>query len=80
MIDAFRLAAFGAAALAMAGAFFGVAMARWLWADDLKHAQEIDQIRSRTEASLQHRIDAQSGTIDTQQKIIDLLRHRLGEQ
>ena len=51
-------AAFCAAALSMVSAMFGVGMARMLWADDLKHAQSIDEIRSRTEASLRRTIDA----------------------
>lgn len=51
-------AAFAAAGLAMLSATFGVAMARLVWAEDLKHAQRIDEIRSRTEISLKNTIES----------------------
>lgn len=44
--------------LAMVGALFGAGMARLLWADDLKQAQRIDEIRSRTEEHLNRTIAA----------------------
>lgn len=65
-------AAFGAAFLAMAGALFGVLFARMVWADDLKHAQQIDEIRSGTERALKSRIKSQ-------EEIIAVLKGRLGE-
>lgn len=65
-------AAFGAALLAMAGAVFGVSMARIMWADDLKNAQQIDEIRSRTQSHME-------GQIKAQQKTIDILKRWLGE-
>lgn len=57
-MSAVPFAGFAAAALAMVGAMFGVAMARLIWADDLKHAQRIDEIRSRTEVHLKDHIKA----------------------
>lgn len=48
----------GAAILAMAGAFFGAVSARLFWAEDLKQAQRIDEIRSGTEAALRKQIKA----------------------
>ena len=60
-------AAFGAAGLAMIGAIFGVGMARLIWADDLKHAQKIDEIRSRTETALK-------GTIESLEQQIVILK------
>lgn len=59
-------AALAAAVLAMAGAMFGVAMARLLWADDLKHAQRIDEIRRRTEVALKNTIESLERQIATQ--------------
>jgi hypothetical protein len=59
------VAIFAAALLAMVGAFFGVCIARLVWADDLKHAKELRKINDRI--------------IATQQKHINLLRERLGE-
>lgn len=57
------LACFGAAALAMISAVFGVFMARLLWAGDLQqaremlqNAREIGEIRDRTEAHLREQI------------------------
>jgi len=51
-------AIFGAAFLAMVGAFFGLVMARLIWAEDLKQAQSIDVIRSKTEIALRSQIDS----------------------
>lgn len=65
MISPAVLAAFAAAGIAMVSACFGVGMARLLWADDLKHAQSIDEIRSRTESSLRQTIDALQQQLDT---------------
>ena len=50
------LAYFGAAGIAMMSALFGVGIARLIWDDDLKHAQRIDEIRSRTEVALRNTI------------------------
>lgn len=43
--------------LAFAGAAFGVVAARCFWAEDLRHAQELNMIWKRTEAHMQERID-----------------------
>lgn len=51
-------ALYSAMLLALAGAFFGVCIARLVWADDLKQAQRIDAIRSRTEVALRGQIAA----------------------
>jgi hypothetical protein len=63
--------------LAMVGALFGAGMARLLWADDLKQAKRIDEIRSRTEASLQRTIAAHEATIKALQAQRDLLESRV---
>ena len=63
--------------LAMIGALFGAGMARLLWAGDLKQAQRIDEIRSRTEASLMRTIAAHEATIKALQKQRDLLQSQL---
>ena len=52
-----------AALLAIAGALFGVGMAKLLWSEDLQHAQQIDEIRSETEGHLRGTIDALEGQI-----------------
>ena len=52
-----------AAFLAIASAAFGAGMARLLWADDLQHAQQIDEIRSKTEVALRRQINALEGRI-----------------
>ncbi len=51
-----QLVVASAVLLAIAGSLFGAGMARLLWADDLRHAQEIDAIRSRTENALRSTI------------------------
>jgi hypothetical protein len=83
MSNAFMMSVLGASLLAMAGTFFGVVTARMVWADDLKHARRIDEIRSRTEASLRSRIETQEGIeaflrsrIATQDKMIEQLQRR----
>lgn len=55
-MQAATLAMFAAAGIAMCSAGLGVGMARLLWAQDLRQAQEIDAIRSRTEVALRGRI------------------------
>lgn len=42
--------------ISVSSAVFGVALARLVWADDLKHAREIDVIRSKTEIQLRNYI------------------------
>lgn len=66
-MSALVLAYAGAAVIAIASASFGVGIARIIWADDLKHAQHIDEIRSRTEAY-------QKSTIESLQRQIDILK------
>jgi hypothetical protein len=44
------LAYLGAALIAASSATFGAALARAIWADDLKHAQRIDAIRAKSAA------------------------------
>lgn len=63
--------------LAMVGALFGAGMARLLWADDLKQAQRIDEIRSRTEASLMRTITAHEATIKALQAQRDILQSQV---
>lgn len=60
------------ALLGASGSFFGVVIARSIWADDLKHAQRIDEIRSRTEGHLRRNIQAL-------EDMIDIYKKRLGE-
>lgn len=62
-MQALGLAAWGAAAVAIAAALFGVGIARMVWAEDLRNAQShlesarrIDEIRSQTEQSLRDHI------------------------
>jgi hypothetical protein len=72
VVNAAIPAILGAALLAMAGASFGVVMARMIWADDLKQAQHIDEIRSRTQQHMERQIEAMQGTIE-------IYKQRLGE-
>lgn len=65
-------AVLAASILAFSGAFFGVTIARLTWADDLKHAQRIDEIRTRTQGHMERQIEAQ-------QQTIDIYKKRLGE-
>ncbi len=60
--------------LAMAGAFFGVSMARFLWADDLKHTQEMRVIWNKTEKSMKSIIKSQEEIIDSQNRTLDIYR------
>lgn len=53
------------ALMAISGAIFGVILARVLWADDLKHAQRIDAIRSKVEVHLRDTIDSLERQITT---------------
>ena len=62
-MSAIYTAGFAAAAIAMAGAVFGATIARVFWAEDLKHAQRIDAIRSQTEEHLRDQIKAMEKTI-----------------
>lgn len=72
MSSAALLAIWSSVVLAMAGSFFGVCLARLLWAEDLKFAKHIDEIRSRTAV-------ARESIIKTQAETIAILKHRLGE-
>lgn len=63
-----------AAGLAMISAIFGVGMARLLWAQDLKFAQDIDTRRSKIEASLRKIIESQKREILFQSQTIEILR------
>lgn len=56
MIHAAHLSIAAAIVLCVASTFFGVAMARLVWADDLQHARHIDEIRSQTEKHLRDQI------------------------
>jgi hypothetical protein len=58
MVTPMVLAAFSAAALAMCSAVFGVGIARVFWAEQLRHARSIDEIRSRTEGLLRSTIES----------------------
>lgn len=64
MTSAFILAYLGAGFIAISSAAFGVGLARILWAEDLQHAQKIDEIRSRTELSLRSQIDSLQRQLD----------------
>lgn len=64
MSSAVILAYLGAGLIAVSSATFGVGLARVLWADDLKRAQRIDEIRSRTELSLRSQIDSLKRQLD----------------
>jgi hypothetical protein len=62
-MHAIPLSIIAAAILAMAGAFFGAAVARVIWAEDLRqaqarlnHAQELRKIWDETEASYKEHI------------------------
>lgn len=69
MTSAAQGAILSAALLAIAGAFFGVCMARMLWAHDLKHTQDLRRIWDRTELAMR-------GTIELQQRQIETLKSR----
>lgn len=55
--------------LVAGGAFFGIIAARVLWAEDLQHAQRIDEIRSRTQKALE-------GTIESLRKQITICERK----
>lgn len=55
----FILPVIGAATIALGSAILGVGMARLIWADDLKQAIYIDEIRSKTENNLRELIAIQ---------------------
>lgn len=55
---------FGAAALAMVGAFFGLCVARLMWADDLRHAQHLRQIWDESEKAMRETIEIQQRRIE----------------
>ncbi len=78
-MSALFLAYFGAGAIALGSAIFGVGIARMFWADDLAHVQAIeakrkdtDLIKDQIEHSLRETIKALDGTIR-------ILKERLGE-
>lgn len=56
-MQAVTLAWTGAALIALGSSIFGVGVARVLWAQDLKQAERIDLIRSKTEQSLRNLIE-----------------------
>lgn len=68
MVDAARLAIMGAAVCAMGGAVFGVLMARFLWSEDLQHAQKLREIWTRSEIAMRETIEIQRSTINTLKK------------
>lgn len=74
-MDYLTLPALAAAAIAIASAMFGAGMARVIWADDLRHAMEIDEIRSQTEGYLQSQIKSLEETVEVQKKTIKLYNH-----
>lgn len=64
-MQAFGLAVSGAAVVAICSAFFGVTLARLVWAEDLRSAQfkletaqQIDEVRSRTEGYMRNEISS----------------------
>ncbi len=57
------MAVYAAGALAMVGALFGVVFARFVWASDLKHAEQLRKIWDQTERSLQEQIRSQQEQI-----------------
>ena len=58
--------------VAMSSAALGVMVARLVWSEDLRNAEEIKKITDRTEASLRRQIAVQTETIA-------ILRSRLKE-
>jgi hypothetical protein len=61
-----------AAGIAMFSTFFGAAVARIGWSQDLRQAQALRRMWDGTEKSLRERIKAQS-------EIIEIQKRRLGE-
>ncbi len=67
-MDAARLVIPAAMVLVMASAFFGVVLARMVWADDLKHALRIDALRKQTEEHLRNTIESLERQLKLTQK------------
>lgn len=65
VMSAAILSYIGAVLIAANSALFGVGMARLIWADDLKHAQRIDKIRSKTEDYLRNQIESMQRQLDS---------------
>jgi len=73
MTQAFGLACFGAASIAIASAFFGVVLARMVWADDLAETNSLKLGWDRIEKLQRGTIESQERTIENQQKTIEIL-------
>lgn len=71
------MAAFGAAFIAMAGALFGVGIARTIWAQDLVHVQRLRTMWDKTETALDSRIASQEQIIVAHERTIAALRSQL---
>ena len=71
------MAMFGAAFIAMAGAIFGVGVARTIWAQDLQHAKRMRAIWTESETALNSRIDSQVRIIVAHERTITALRSQL---
>ena len=67
MTSAAQMAIWSVVLLAMAGCFFGICIARLVWADDLRHTKELRKIWDRTETALR-------STIKSPDEIIDILK------
>jgi len=77
MTSTVGIAMFGAAFIAMAGAIFGVGVARTVWAQDLQQAKRLRTIWTESEAALNSRIDSQVRIIAAHERTIAALHSQL---
>lgn len=79
MTDAARFAIPAAMVLAIAGAFFGVVIARIVWGDDLRHSLELKEYWDKSKTAMEGTIASQQRSIQAQEHTITILKSRLGE-
>ena len=79
MTSAAQMAIWSAIVLAMAGTFFGVCVARMIWADDLIHARTLGVNWEKSRTAMESTIDSLNRTIISQNQIINIQKRRLGE-
>jgi hypothetical protein len=74
-MDVVRLIIPAAALLALAGAFFGVVVARVVWADDATQAAKLKASYQEIQRSYNKIHEMDQNTIATMRQTIDLLQH-----
>lgn len=68
------IAVLAAGALAMVSAFFGICIARAVWADDLRHAENLRVSWDKQQASMEETIAAMGKTIEYKDETIAILQ------